>query len=257
MASDYLEQKKREIRNKYDILIRQEEDRALERKREINDAMISFESACGGGALICGAIGLFMGGCGGIFGGICVGAVIGILLVMWSAGDADKKRQEDESASKKIIQNINQKCAQEITEEEQKFKEECLAYAKKYINSPNIGQVVEWLYTYVKKKIAAADRSAYLQEIEVPFMFSVLSHCVDSEFAKFDFTTNIFKHFTSMSQQVGFAEALTKLLYVKIMKYNKQDVSGTTAKVSVSHNDANVTMKYIAKNGYFCHPKSF
>lgn len=194
---------------------------------------------------------------------LILGAGLGVVL--WLIANAGVSNYNNNLVNKKIqiqqhAQNeINQvyvmsdqKTLNEINEYDNEVKKYC---QKVLSNSNAISPMVDHVTMMFQRMVSHADNRSHMKFIQADFIYEVLTSGIkfyyNSTYSNprddYDFNIQRYKNLNSFAECEGLAQALAKMTMVKMkMLYPPNSMS-----ITISHNDAKVTMVFKGANPNF------
>ena len=216
------------------------------------------------GFLILGAvIGIVFAAVGLGFGGFCVGVGIGVII--WavvngsvksynSSIDNEKQRLTDAAYGKirDAYTAADQKTVREINQYDSEVKQHTQKVMK---NRESIRPMVDHATDMFQRMIGHADSSSHMRFIEADFTYQVvrtgITYSYQSRYTNpqddYNFNRERYRDLNSDAECEGLAQALAKLVIAKM----KSIYPANSINITVSHNDARVSMHFKGANKNF------
>lgn len=192
--------------------------------------------------------GVFLGFLGGI-----VWFLVETMLSLSSKPDREiQKVKEDYELHEKDIKARSEKERQEYLE---KFESEAQNRSVKFADSALAQEVISWMSEGFYKNIDTADRRSHIEQISVPFLFSIYTNKITCNLGTYDFNLKRCENLKSAIDQTALARAIASTIQLNVMMKYPNDISGTTISIKIGYtydvDCVNVLISYVAPNGNY------
>lgn len=244
-----------------------------ERKPSQSGGLLEMIGAAGSGAVLGGFIGMFactfacMSGNENSSGDVFVfclvlGAIIGAIATFIDEGKYKQKcddtakniEKEKQSIAERTI-NIQTDTNTKIENYKNSFENDAKLMSVQYAESSLASEVIDWMTKGFIKTIDCADRRSHIENIDIPFMFSVYTDKISCNLGTYDFELKRCRNLNSPLEQVALARALASSIQLNIAMKYPRDLSGTDTLINIDYvygsNYVQVTILYKAINGNF------
>lgn len=212
----------------------------------------------GGGIL--GIVLAFSGiGFTGVILGVCVGAGVWIALnqgVKTTNANIDSEKQRLQDAANNEIRNEYMKADQRTQQEITAYERDVKMYAQKVLTkSDSISPMVDHVVSMFQRMISHADAGAHMRFIEADFTYQVINTGIKYSYQSrytnpqddYNFNKERYRDLNGDAECEGLAQALAKLVISKM----KGLYPPNSINISLTHNDAQVTLHYKGANKNF------
>lgn len=255
---------KERFRLNNDAIARNEERQIQDRlNREISALHPKNKYEVGGFLIGGGVAGIVIALAGVGFAGLLIGAVAG--LILWGILNAnvnsfnqslENKKQSLHSAAMREIAAAYDESDRRTVSQINAYDSEVKTYTQKILkNADSLSPMVSHNTDMFQRMISHADSGAHMRFVEADFIYEVLNDGVkyiyQSQYTNpqddFNFNRQRYRDLKSEAECEGLAQALAKLTAAKM----KTLYPANSMKISVSHNDAKVTMHFQGANANF------
>lgn len=217
-------------------------------------------SPFGIGGVILGVI-LAVSGVGftGVVIGLAVGAGVWIALnqsVKASNANIDSEKQRLQDAANNEIRQEYMRADQRTQQEIAAYERDVKMYAQKVLGkSESIAPMVDHVVSMFQRMISHADAGAHMRFIEADFTYQVINTGIKYSYQSrytnpqddYNFNKERYRDLNSPAECEGLAQALAKLTINKM----KSIYPPNSINISLSHNDAQVTLHFKGANKNF------
>lgn len=217
-------------------------------------------SPFGIGVGILGVVLAFSGlGFSGIFAGLTVGTGIWIAMnqsVKTSNANIDSEKQRLQDAANNEIRQEYMRADQRTQQEISAYERDVKIYAQKVMEkAESISPMVDYVVSMFQRMISHADAGAHMKFIEADFTYQVITSgikysyqsCYSNPQDDYNFNKERYRDLNSPAECEGLAQALAKLAINKM----KRIYPPNSINISLSHNDAQVTLHFKGANKNF------
>ena len=197
--------------------------------------------------------------------GACVGGPIWYFIEFACVSKANSDIQanvikftSDYSLQEKEIKERAEKERQEYLKA---FEAEAQTRSVKFADSELAQEVITWMSEGFFRNIDAADRRSHIEQISVPFLFSIYAHKITCNLGTYDFELKRCENLKSAIDQTALARAIASTIQLNVMMKYPNDISGTAVSIMIKYtykdNCVNALISYVAPNGSYEKVKSW
>lgn len=195
----------------------------------------------------------------------CIGGVAWcILAAIFSSvsnSSADKNIRKVEDSHVIQEKDIKERAEKERQEYLKAFEAEAQTRSVKFADSELAQEVITWMSEGFFRNIDAADRRSHIEQISVPFLFSIYAHKITCNLGTYDFELKRCENLKSAIDQTALARAIASTIQLNVMMKYPNDISGTAISIMIeyTYNDdcVNALISYVAPNGNYKTVKSW
>lgn len=196
----------------------------------------------------------------GAIGGAPLWIIFGISR-MSSNSNADRNIEEVEQRYSYEEERIKEQAKQERQNYLREFEAEAQRRSVQFASSELAQEVITWMSEGFYKNIDATDRRSHIEQILVPFLFSVYSNKISCNLGTYDFEINRCQNLNSPVDQTALARAIASTVQLNVMMKYPNDISGTAISITIEYkyrkDCVDVVISYTAPNGYYKAVKSW
>lgn len=210
-----------------------------------------------------GILGIVLAVSGGGFFAILVGLAVGVYVwismnknVETSNADIDVEKQRLQDVANNEIRQEYMRADQRTQQEIAAYERDVKMYAQKVMTkSESIAPMVEHIVGMFQRMISHADAGAHRKFIEADFTYQVINSGIKYSYQSrysnpqddYDFNKERYRDLNSPAECEGLAQTLAKLVINKM----KSIYPPNSINISLSHNDAQVTLHFKGANKNF------
>lgn len=265
MASEYILNEERRIREEYELKIQAEKESGEMRKKALQgekDDAGSIGCSTGWGMAIAVAIIVWILR-HSFLDGIAVGIIFlvpsAVIVFFYSLLKGEKingKIRDCADETEKRIQELEKEKEIEIIKFKEEHKKKCEERTKYYIQTKGTEKLEKWLCQKFSAQINGIDRRKHIKNLIATYHFTVEKTGIEGMNGRFDFTIERYKTLNDIYDQIGLARALGKKVQYAIQQAYKLDSTGTKTEIMVSGTDNHISLEYEAPNGNYEFPNS-
>lgn len=198
-------------------------------------------------------------GFSGILVGLAVGAGVWIAMnqgVKTSNANIDNEKQRLQDAANTEIRQEYMRADQRTQQEIAAYERDVKMYAQKVMaKAESISPMVDHVVSMFQRMISHADAGAHMKFIEANFTYQVITSGIKYSYQSrytnpqddYDFNKERYRDLNTPAECEGLAQALAKLVINKM----KTIYPPNSINISLSHNDAQVTLHFKGANKNF------
>lgn len=167
----------------------------------------------------------------------------------------NEKKAEEEMKLKSTTDEIWAKGDREKKNYSEQFEKSVQEISVRFAESQLAREVIEWIENGFYKTINAADRSSFVEIINVPLKFYVYTNKITCSYGEFNFELKRCRNLNGPCEQAALARAIASAIQLDvIMKYPK-DKSGTDISINIDYtygkDNVYTLLTYVAPNGNY------
>ena len=265
MASEYILNEERRIREEYELKMQAEKKSGEMKKKELeeeknNTGPAGCCTAIGIGIVLAVIIWLMSQSFGeGISAGITFLGLSAVIVFFYSqlkGEQINRKIRECADETEKRIQELEKEKEIEIIKFKEVHKKKCEERTKYYIQTKGTEKLEKWLCQKFSDQINGIDRRKHIKNLIATYHFTVEKTGIEGMNGRFDFMIERYKTLNDIYDQIGLARALGKKVQYAIQQAYKLDSTGTKTEIMVSGTDNHISLQYEAPNGKYEFPNS-